>query len=82
MLRVYSAIGRISRPVWLHFVNLMIFFPRKVVCWLCLLSLCLPLLLFLWFGHVIRWEDTSPVARPSGLDGYVRILAGSSVDQV
>lgn len=52
-----------------------------VVCWLCLLSLCLPLLLFLWFGHVIRWEDPSPVARPSGLDGYVRILPGSSVDQ-
>lgn len=58
------------------------FFPTQVVCWLCLLSLSLPLLLLLWFGHVIRWDDTSPLARPSGLDGYVRILPGSGVDQV
>lgn len=55
-------------------------FFTQVVCWLCLLSSSLPLLLLLWFGHVIPWEDTSPVARSSGLDGYIRILPG--VDQV
>lgn len=53
-------------------------FPQ-IVCWLCLLSLCLPL--FLWFGNVIKSEDPSPAAESSGLRGYTRITPGS-VEQV
>lgn len=53
-------------------------FPQ-IVCWLCLLSLCLPLLL--WFGNVIKSEDPSPAVESSGLRGYMRITPGS-VEQV
>lgn len=53
-------------------------FPQ-IVCWLCLLSLCLTVLL--WFGNVIKSEDPSPAVESSGLRGYMRITPGS-VEQV
>lgn len=46
-----------------------------IFCWLCLLSLCLPVLL--WFGNVIKSEDPSPAVESSGLRGYMRITPGS-----
>lgn len=44
------------------------------ICWLCLLSLSLPLVL--WFGHVIRRDVPSPTLPSTGLRGYTRIPPG------